>query len=206
PPTSSAAPAATETPKRGGQLVLGLSADITTLQPILSIDANSDNVLSLIYAPMLTLDPATGALAPGLAERFVASSDGKRITYTMRSGLVWSDGSPLNGEDYAYTVQAIARSKKTNAKSYFQDIVGWDDYVAGREATLRGLQILDSGRTVQIDLRRGHCSAMSDMGLMPLIPRAQFLRYWDPSTTDTTKSIDAAPINKAPPVASGPFV
>ena len=206
PPTSSAAPAATETPKRGGQLVLGLSADITTLQPILSIDANSDNVLSLIYAPMLTLDPATGALAPGLAERFVASADGKRITYTMRSGLVWSDGSPLTGEDYAYTVQAIARSKKTNGKSYFQDIVGWDDYVAGRESSLRGLLILDAGRTAQIDLRRGHCSALSDMGLFfPPIPRAQFIRYWDPSTRDTTKSIEDAPINKAPPVASGPF-
>jgi len=57
------------TPRRRRQLVLGLSADITTLQPILSIDANSDNVLALIYAPLLTLDPATGALAPGLAER-----------------------------------------------------------------------------------------------------------------------------------------
>jgi peptide/nickel transport system substrate-binding protein len=204
-PTSSTAPSQTEAPRRGGQVVLGLSADITTLQPILSIDTNSDNVLSLIYAPMLTLDPATGALAPGLAERFVTSADGKQITYTMRAGLVWSDATPLTGEDYLYTVEAIARSKKTAIKSYFQDIVGWDDYVTGREATLRGLQILNSGRTVQIDLRRGHCSAMSDMSWIRLIPRDRFVRFWDPATRDTTTSIDSAAINKAPPVASGPF-
>jgi peptide/nickel transport system substrate-binding protein len=68
------------------------------------------------------------------------------------------------------------------------------------------LQLLDGGKTIQIDIRRGHCSAMSDMGWIPPIPRDRFIRYWDPSTSDASASIDDAPINRAPPVASGPFV
>src|SRR5205085_12629387 len=48
-PTPSNAPVATETPVRGGQLTLGLSTDITTLQPILSNDTPSASVWSLIY-------------------------------------------------------------------------------------------------------------------------------------------------------------
>ncbi|TME37503.1 MAG: ABC transporter substrate-binding protein [Chloroflexi bacterium] len=202
PPQSSTA---TETPQRGGQLVLGGPADISTLQPVLGFDNISASVYTLIYATLLETDPATGELRAGLAERFAVTNDGKRVTYTLRTGLLWSDGTPLTGADYKYMVSATARSKKSPNKAVFKDIVGWDDYVAGRTDDLNGVQLLDGGRTIQIDMRRGRCSALRDLGSYPPLSEAQFGAYWDARTRDTTTSIDGAAFNRAPPVASGPF-
>ena len=200
-----AGPSATETPRRGGQLVYGLATDIVTLQPILAVDNPSAQVWSLNYAGLLGNDPATGDLRPGLAESFSMSADNRRVTYILRAGLVWSDGVPLTGEDYRFTVEATARSRKTTQHSFFQDIVGWSDYVTGQADSLRGINITDAGRTIQIDLVRGRCSALGDMA-PAIIPRHRFITQWDPRTTDMTTSIDDAAFNRAPPVASGPFI
>src|SRR5437660_2371186 len=81
----------------GGRLDVPLSSDVLTLQPVLTTDETSARVWSLIYLPLLDTDPDNGALRPGLAESYVVSADGKTITFTLRPGLVWSDGEPAPG-------------------------------------------------------------------------------------------------------------
>ena len=44
---------------------------------------------------------------PGLAELGVESADKKTWTYTIKPGLVWSDGQPLTAKDAAYTFNRI---------------------------------------------------------------------------------------------------
>ena len=201
-PVASTAP--TDTPVRGGRLVLASANDQDTLQPILAND-DLGGAIRLIYWPMLENDPATGELSPGLAQGFTSTADGKTITFTLRDGVSWSDGVPFTGEDYKYTVEAYARSKKTFRKSKFLDITGWSDYAQGRDDSLRGVRVGGGGRVIEISLDRSSCLSLRNLNLSPL-PRHDFITYWDNRTLDVTTSIDSSPFNRAPPAATGPFV
>ena len=124
-PGASAAGSATEKPVAGGRLVEGQVGDPKTFQPVIATDSVSSNSWGQVYISLLRSNKDTGDLEPGLADKFALSSDGLTLTYTLKDGLVWSDGQPFTGDDYKYTVEAVARSKKTVRKSTIQDVVGY---------------------------------------------------------------------------------
>jgi peptide/nickel transport system substrate-binding protein len=55
------------------------------------------HVLGLVYASITTLNPA-GDVAPGLATSWKYAPDGKSVTFQLRPGLKFSDGTPLNAQ------------------------------------------------------------------------------------------------------------
>jgi peptide/nickel transport system substrate-binding protein len=59
---------------------------------------------NLQYATLTDKAAADFATEPGLAESWTASDDGLTYTYTLREGLLWSDGTPLTADDVAWTV------------------------------------------------------------------------------------------------------
>ncbi len=65
------------------------------------------NVASLMYEGLITENGLTGAVEPALAESWKISDDKKRIEFTLRPGLKWSDGQPLTVEDVLFTYQDI---------------------------------------------------------------------------------------------------
>lgn len=203
------APVAADQPVRGGRIVDGSISDIKTLQPILSTDTASSAVWSKVYETLLKNDPDTADLAPNLAEKFTVSPDGKTVTYTLRPNLVWSDGQPFTGEDYKYTVEATARSKKTVRKTSIRDITGFKDYETGKADSIAGVVVKDSGRTIDVTFDKAQCVAarnVSGAGPGGILPKHAFISGWDNKTTDTTKTIDDHPLNMKPPAAMGPFV
>lgn len=210
PPAPSPPPSATtETARAGGRIVTGSISDIRTLQPIVAADPASLGVTSLLYPGLLRTDPDTSEPKPGLAATFERSADGLTVTYRLRAGLVWSDGEPFTGDDYKYTAEAVARSRRTARKAAFQDVVGWNDYVSGKADEVRGIRVKDGGRTIEIALTRVLCPALRDLadaGGAGIIPKHSFLVGWNNRSTDLTKSIDDHPLNMAPPASMGPFV
>ena len=57
-----------------------------------------------VGATLLTKDPYTGELIPYLAESWTVSEDGKVITFVLKDGIKFHDGTPLTAEDYAWTL------------------------------------------------------------------------------------------------------
>ena len=55
------------------------------------------HVLGLVYASLTTLD-ASGDVGPGLASSWTYAADGKSVTFQLRPGLTFSDGTPLNAQ------------------------------------------------------------------------------------------------------------
>lgn len=75
-----------------------------------------------------------GPVAPGLAESYDLSQDGKTVTLTLREGLKFSDGSALTGEDVVFSLD---RARNPDL-SPWAGLLGNLDTVAsnGREITL----------------------------------------------------------------------
>jgi peptide/nickel transport system substrate-binding protein len=200
-PGPTVAPAAGQA-KQGGRVILGEFADAKTLNPVTVTDVPSDVVTSRIYTALIAIDPKTGDVGPNLAEKWDFSADGKTLTFQLRDGLKLSDGSPLTGEDFKFTVLATLRSKKTNHKNNVDQIVGAKDYIAGNAEDVSGIKI--DGKTITVTLVNSFCPALNQIGGLSIIPKSVFGKYLDPK--DATKNLDDAPENNAPPVSTGAFV
>ncbi|MGH3253444.1 MAG: ABC transporter substrate-binding protein, partial [Trebonia sp.] len=66
----------------------------TSWDPVTSTAGWDMHILGLVYASITTLNPA-GTAEPGLASSWKYAADGKSVTFTLRPGLKFSDGSPL---------------------------------------------------------------------------------------------------------------
>lgn len=72
----------------------------------LPLSQESNSVFGLIYEG-LTTQNGKGEIEPALAESWEFSPDKKRIVFTMRENLKWSDGAPLTVDDVVFTYNDI---------------------------------------------------------------------------------------------------
>ena len=56
---------------------------------------------------LIRFNRATQALEPELAEKWNLSKDGRRITFTLRQGIRFSDGNPFSAQDVAATLRRM---------------------------------------------------------------------------------------------------
>ncbi len=92
------------------QLVLVTPSNPATFNYPLSQSPYS--VFPFIYEELVRENGITAELEPALAESWEISPDRRRITFTLRSGLKWSDGEPLTADDVLFTYQDIYLNEK----------------------------------------------------------------------------------------------
>ena len=107
-PAATAAPEPTAAPQRGGTLTWGWSLP-STWDPVTSAVGNDSHALTLVYEAV-TEQTADGEAAPGLAESWEYNATGDEITFHLREGLTFSDGTPLDAE--AVTHEPAARPRR----------------------------------------------------------------------------------------------
>lgn len=108
-----APPTATPLP-RGGTLTVGVADDVANLRPWQPRSRSEEHTISLLYNGLMQLDPQLRP-QPDLAEDWFASADGRLITFTLRSNVVWHDGTPFSADDVTYTLNALRELSPTTA-------------------------------------------------------------------------------------------
>lgn len=93
-------------PAVGSSYTEGAVGEPITTNPLFASHDIDRDLSRLIYAGLLTYTP-DGAPAPDMADRYDISADGKIYTITLRSDLVWHDGTPLTADDIVFTVKLI---------------------------------------------------------------------------------------------------
>jgi len=87
----------------GGRLVVSLRAEPKTLNPLTAADAPSREVIGAMQADLVHINRATQLTEPALAQSWKVSPDGLQYTVTLRKGLRFSDGQPLDADDVLFT-------------------------------------------------------------------------------------------------------
>ncbi len=90
-----------------GELRFCLRSEPKTFDPLKVEDDASVAIRYLTGGVLVRMNRQTQALEPGLAESWKVSKDGKQITFKLRSGISFSDGTPFSAEDVAYTVRLL---------------------------------------------------------------------------------------------------
>lgn len=97
---------ASEAPQAGGALVIGVTSDPDTLDPWKATQFQAVNVLQTLYGTLTEFD-ADLNVVPGLAEKWETSEDGLTVTFTLREGAKFADGSDFDSADAVASLTAI---------------------------------------------------------------------------------------------------
>ena len=101
------------------QLIVAAPSDPATFNP--SLNESLYSVFGYLFEGLLKTNGETGKLEPGMAEAWEIAPDKKKVVFTLRSGLKWSDGQPLTAADVVFTFRDIYLNP--NVPSGTQDIL-----------------------------------------------------------------------------------
>lgn len=104
-PTSSATTSEPTVPT-GGTAVVGIILDADTLLPWQALKVNTVKVVQLMYDSLTRFDKDMNTV-PGLAESWDVSPDGLTVTFSLREGVTFADGTALDSGDVKYSLELI---------------------------------------------------------------------------------------------------
>ena len=87
-------------------LVIGVTTDINSMNPWTATQYQAVDVLTQIYGSLIEFD-AELTPGPGLAESWEVSDDGLTVTFALREGVTFSDGSEFDAEDVIASYETI---------------------------------------------------------------------------------------------------
>src|SRR5262245_35326834 len=114
PPTPTPLPPTPTLLPRGGTLTIRTAADVPELRPWQPRTRGEEQIISLLYSGLTRLD-AQLQPQPDLATSWMPSTDGRLITFTLRTDAIWHDGRPVTADDVAYTLSALRELSPTTA-------------------------------------------------------------------------------------------
>ena len=119
--TSAATTAATQASSGGSYelasdqtLRLPLS-EPSTMDPEVTSGGTELGVMFNIFSGLVGVNQDTGKVEPHLADKYEANADASEYTFTLKSGLKWSDGTPLNTADFVYSWKRVLQPETKSA-------------------------------------------------------------------------------------------
>jgi peptide/nickel transport system substrate-binding protein len=130
----------------------------------------------LIYEPLIQFDiAAPPTYYPWLATAYQWSNGGKTITFTIRQGVKFNNGTPLTPADVAFTYNLLKRNAAIN---------------------LAGLQISSvsvSGDTVRLTFPAAQYTNLQSIAGVPILPQAIWSKVGNPATYADPNPVGTGP-------------
>lgn len=99
-----------------GTLTVGFGFDPAPLNPVTGAAALAAQFFyQAVYDNLLRVEE-DGTVVPNLAEGFEPNDDNTRFTVTLREGVTFSDGEPLNAQAYATFIDAAKNGTGANSR------------------------------------------------------------------------------------------
>src|ERR1700678_1975530 len=132
----------------------------------------------LIYEPLIQFDlAAPPKYYPWLATSYAWSNSGKTLTFTIRQGVKWNNGTPLTPADVAFTFNLLKANAAINLNG------------------LTMTSVTTSGNTVTLNFPTAQYANLQNIAGTAIVPEAIWSKVGNPATyTD------------ANPVGTGPYV
>ncbi|HYY45465.1 MAG TPA: ABC transporter substrate-binding protein [Candidatus Angelobacter sp.] len=137
-------------------------------------------VFGPVYEPLVYVNLLNGKETPMLASSYKWSADNKTLTFTIRSGVKWSDGQALTADDVVYTFQLIKSNSALDLQSVWSVL---------SDVTKQG-----SDQVVMTFQSPSAPSLYTVANQQPIVPKHVWASITDPVAE-----------NNPVPVGSGPF-
>jgi peptide/nickel transport system substrate-binding protein len=162
-------------PVQGAEITIAIGSEPTTLDPHIRDDGGERAINDNVYETLMARTP-DGQLTPGLAASEPTQVDETTWQFTLREGISFTNGDPLNADAVVASVQRIVE-------------LGDESEQAGFFSTITGAEAVDD-LTVNI----------TTSGPDPLLPtRMYWMKIASPSGLEAPDLADR-------PVGTGPYV
>jgi peptide/nickel transport system substrate-binding protein len=94
----------------GGTVTFALENDVSNLDPMLSGLFVDRNIHYAMYDSLVRVD-VKGNIIPWLAEKWTTSSDGKTVTFNLRQGVKYHDGSVFDAASVKWNIERYINTK-----------------------------------------------------------------------------------------------
>lgn len=114
-------------------LRVDVGAEAPSLDPTKSEDVNSSRIMYDLFAGLLDFNQKN-EIIPGMAESWDISSDGKTYTFHLKSGLKFSDGTPITAKDFVYSWERLVNPKIGSSYNFLlSGVVNGQDIIDGKK-------------------------------------------------------------------------
>ena len=147
-----------------GEVVAAAGTDTVTIlagapfsiDPARHGDLGSASYVSQLFETLTAVDPSL-TVRPALAASWSVEDGGRRVVFTLREGLAFSDGTPLTADDVVRSWRRLFDpADPSPLASLIADVVGVRDLLSGRSSDLTTLGVRADGEArVVVDLERG---------------------------------------------------
>jgi peptide/nickel transport system substrate-binding protein len=153
------------------------SAITQTFNPLVPTGAPwSMGATGLIYEPLIQFDLAKApTYYPWLATAYSWSNGGKSITFTIRQGVKWNNGTPLTPADVVFTYNLIKANSAIN--------------LAGLPIS----SVSSSGNDVTVNFTSSQYTNIQEVAGVPILPEAIWSKVGNPATY-----VDKNPVGTGP--------
>ncbi len=94
----------------GGTITFALENDVSNLDPMLSGLFVDRNIHYAMYDSLVRVDPK-GNIIPWLAEKWTTSADGKAVTFNLRQGVKFHDGTAFDAASVKWNIERYISTK-----------------------------------------------------------------------------------------------
>ncbi len=168
------------------QTVLTVSSEQTTtfvrnFNPFNQTSARA-TTKDFIYEPLAIFNRLAGARWEyRLAESFELADDLRSISFTLRDGLKWSDGTPLTVDDVVFTYDYLKKFPALDFNSV--------------SALMESVEKVDE-RTVRFNLVQPNSLVATTIVAMPIVPRHIWEGIADPVTFANETPVGSGPLTE----------
>lgn len=144
----------------GGAIVASIRTEPRTFNRLTARDTSTALVATLTHAKLVRINQVSQDVEPWLAESWVSSDEGRRVTLKLRNGVQFSDGHPFTADDVVFTFDA-AYNKQAGSTLGDAMHVGH-----------KNLQVAAPGpHTVEITFPEAFAPGVRILDNLPILPR-----------------------------------
>lgn len=167
----------------GGLMVLGISSDPTSVNPLYANDRVSLTISNVLFDHPYKVENGE-IVYDGLAESMEASEDFLTYTLKLKDGIKWHDGEPVTADDFIFTYDSILDDKQ-NAKG--------QNYLKTEDGAIEYTKIDD--KTIEFKLPEVDTTFVE--GISDISPIAKHIYEGEQDIAKSSKNQE--------PVGNGPF-
>lgn len=151
----------------GGLITYTISGRLRTLNPIVALDQASREISRALHAGLL--EGTAISPEPAITSRFTQSPDRTAVTFVLRPGVRFSDGTPVSTEDVRFTFENLIYPREI--------VTPWRDAVRCADGALPTITTVSSQEIRFLCATPIGPWQLWQIGSVPILPKQKLQRY-----------------------------
>jgi peptide/nickel transport system substrate-binding protein len=196
----------------GGTMIFGAAGNPKMFDPAFNDEGETFRITRQMYDTLVQNKPGTADLEPSLAEKWESSNEGKTWTFSLKPGVKFSDGTPMDAAAVCTNFDRWYNMKGAAAQSqmiYYGDVFegfAKNEGDAGGEPVYKSCEAKDPATAVlNLTKAKGAFPAAFTLPSFAIQSPAALKQYNADTVTQSGDSFTYSEYANKHPVGTGPF-